>query len=320
MTPAALLTDLLAEPAGYELAAVIRHAERSRPDAVPLGYARAPGDEAVRLVGDPSLSFPVAEVTAIESETDLLGRTRLRVQTPVLGLYGVGSPLPAYFAESVLHQGDGSLVRGFLDLLQHRLLSLLHRALIRHRPVGDDGTVAARLRAMLGLEHGHVGAVADAALTAYAGILAAGGRSADGMERVLAHWLGTSCHIEPCAGRWTALSDDQRMRMGQANCRLGRDAVAGDRVFSRATSFRVELGPVRWDEADDFRPGGARHAEARALIDALNGDALDVQVDLLIDTTGLPQPPLGTEAARLGRAARLAGDPVPVQCETIFSK
>lgn len=304
MTPTWLTDALRAEPAAFDFAAAVDAVT----GATPLGGTDAAA-ERVRLRPHLSLSFPTAEVVAADETTD--GRWHLTVALP--GLYGANSPLATSYSEDLLARDDGGLTRGLLDVIHHRLLSLLHRSLHVHR----DGDLAGSLQQLTGLHQRLVGGrIPGEALLAYAGMLAGRARGTDTMERVLGHWCAVPCRIEPCIELWTPLPADQLTLLGQANAALGIDSVAGDQVCSRATAFRITIGPLPWDQVDDFMPHGERLADLHAIVGLLNGDSLDYEVELLIDTDGMPEQPL--ESSRLGLDLRTAGTIPPMRRELVY--
>ncbi len=295
--PAWLTTALHNQPSAFSFVAAI--------DAVAGGVAlggTSAAAERVRLRPHLGLAFPLAEVVAAEKPCDPGSDLRWQITVGLPGLYGANSPLPTSYTEDLLARDVNDPTRGLLDVIHHRLLSLLHRALHKYR----DGDLAGPLQRLTGLHQRLIGGrIPSQRLLAYTGILAGRARGADTLERVLSHFHEVPCRIEQCIEMWTPLPADQLTRLGEANCGLGSDCVAGDTICSRATAFRITVGPLRWSDMAGFLPGGERLADLQALVGHLEGDALDYEVELLIDTTGLPESSLGD--ARLGLDLRTSG-------------
>ena len=110
--------------------------ERLFPGAPPMGQLGPITDERVRLRGDTSLVFASCDVTEVAHVRSADGVRRVRVTNAFLGLYGAVSPMPPYYAENlalVEHQGGPQVIREFLDVFHHRLLSLMFRAWTKYR-------------------------------------------------------------------------------------------------------------------------------------------------------------------------------------------
>ena len=309
---AAAVAAVTASAPRFDLRAAIRRLEAAATNAAPIGRLGPVAREVVRLRPVLSLAFPTAEIAgAVHRASE--GGERVEVTTAVMGLYGTVSPLPAYITERLLVQDEEALPRGLIDLLHHRVLSLLYRALTKYRgafpqAASDGERHAERLQALAGVapEQPDTG-VPRGALLAWAGLLARQPRGAETVELVIADWFGTPCRVDQCVPRWTDLPPETLTRLGLANGTLGSDAVAGERVYNRATTFHLELGPVGWDAAASFQPGGTRFAELRALVDLLNADALDWGFTLVIDTADMPHFAADDARARLGWTTRLEG-------------
>lgn len=311
--PTAITDTLVADARAFSFVNAIRILEASVPGAAPLGGTGPASREAIRLRPPLSLSFPGSDIAEIERLRAPDGRERYRVTAAMLGLYGSVSPLPTYYTERLLAEDEDGPVRALYDLINHRLLSLLYRIFLKYRPhLGGDVGLASvdhehRLQRLLGVPDELPGGVHGRYLLAFAGLLATPARSADAMERLLGGYFATTCAVDQCIARWTTLPAGARTQLGHGNCRLGQDVVAGDRVMSRATAYRVTLGPVPWTGADDFHQGGRRHADLLALIRFFDPQQLDVVIDLVVDTADLPDLPLGDPRCRAGRAAHGLG-------------
>lgn len=297
----------------FDLRAAIRRIEAAAPGAVPIGRLGPPGREAVRLRPVLSLAFPTAEVVSAARRA-VEGGERVELTTAVMGLYGTVSPLPAYISERLLAQEEEGLARGVVDLIHHRILSLLHRALTKYRlafpqAAGEDDRHGERLKALAGVPSGgdEGGGVPRGALLAWAGLLARQPRGAETVELVVSDWFAIPCRVEQCVPRWTDLPPSSLTRLGLVNGTLGDEAILGERVYNRATAFHLELGPVGWDAAAAFQPGGRHHAELRALVGMLNADGLDWGFTLVIDTEGMPRLAADDACSRLGWTTRLEG-------------
>jgi len=296
----------------FDLRAAIRRLEGAAPDAAPIGRLGPVANEVVRLRPVLSLAFPTAEIIGAARLTGAAGE-RVELTTAVMGLYGTVSPLPAYVTERLLAQDEDSLSRGVIDLIHHRVLSLLYRALTKYRAAfpqaaSDGDRHAERLQALAGVAPEQPDTdVPRGALLAWAGLLARQPRGAETFELVVADWFAMPCRVEQCVPRWTELPAPTLTRLGLTNGTLGVDAVVGERVYNRATTFHLELGPVAWDAAPAFQPGGSRFAELRALVDLLNADALDWGFTLIIDTADMPRFTADDPRARLGWTTRLDG-------------
>jgi len=176
-----LKDELLAHPERFEFEQAVRLLARLLPQRAPVGGDADPHDEVVRFRSDLSAQFARADLRSIE-----LGGQDQPAQLEVCFM-GVATPasfgsLPRRFSEEVrsLVREKNTALRDFLDLFNHRLISLFARARQRSRPTvlferGPDNPLERALAAVLGIgTRGLAGqlAVPDRALFARAGLLA----------------------------------------------------------------------------------------------------------------------------------------------------
>jgi type VI secretion system protein ImpH len=311
----------------FEFYQAVRLLERMAGEAVPVGEGTDPGLEAVRFSSRVAFDFPASEVHEIAPPAAPGGPVRMTVN--VLGLAGALGPLPAPFSELLLERvwAKDPALRDFLDIFNHRLVSLLHRAHKRVRPGlswerPDREAFPRAAFALMGL--GTAGArdrmeVEDRALLQYTGLLARRGRSAVGIEAMVADYFGVGARCTQFVGRWLVLDEDQRTAIGaagavgaagrnQALSALGSGAVLGGRVWDQAAGFELTLGPLSLGQFLDFLPLGRGFRSLTQLVRFTVGDGLDFSVRLALKGAEVPPCRLGC-GPRLGWSAWLTTRP-----------
>src|SRR5579864_8904829 len=119
------------EPCEFEFFQAMRLLERLLPDCRPVGEFGDPSSEVVRMGAHPSLAFPASEIQSLRWEND----QSPSMEVNFLGMTGIQGPLPQWYTAVVLEQlsaGDASL-RDFLDIFNHRFLSLFYKAWQKYR-------------------------------------------------------------------------------------------------------------------------------------------------------------------------------------------
>jgi type VI secretion system protein ImpH len=281
----------------------------ARQGAVPLGEGSDPHREGVSLASPPSLKFAPSDITRISGVT----KGRARVETRVLGLAGQGGPLPDWVTEvmSLRVSRRDTAMRDFLDIFNHRLLSLFYRVRDKarlgfgyRRP--DQSPAARYLYAFIGLGTGRLQGrmgVPDRMLLNYAGLLAGRTRSVGALERLLTHALAVPVKVEPLTGRWLTVDAGERTRLGRsgAHNKLGQGAMVGSRVWDVESCFTLRVGAMGWADLASFLPGGGRHAPLVALTRFFIGDSMDFRLHLKVKKAEIPAMRLSSrEGARLG--------------------
>lgn len=194
-------------PQRFELLQALLLLERERPQALPLGTGNAPRAEALRLRGPLLPLFASSEVESLLDDPQ-----QPVLSTPVFGLGGPDGPLPYAYQEWLqqrARQKDHAPAE-FLDLFQHRLLSLLYRVLRKHRvalgfAVPAATPVQAQLRALSGLLPKALQerlALPDSAVLARTALFAGGRRSLAGFAGLVRQHFGVEARLDAYQGAW----------------------------------------------------------------------------------------------------------------------
>jgi type VI secretion system protein ImpH len=325
-----LIRALEEEPYGFTFFQAIRMLEQAFPDTVPVGEAGPAADEVVRLRPTSSLAFPTGDVSSIRRRSG--DGPPFELETPILGLYGATSPLPAFYSEDILKRellGEHDPVRLFLDLPNHRLLALLYRAWSKYRwhltfqPGATDrtsqhlfglvGLATDALRERVGLPAGR--------LLRYAGFLSQKPRGATFLAGVVSDYFDdVPAQLEQCVLRWVDVPVEDQNRLGAANSTLSQDLIVGERVRDRTGKCRLVLGPMEYARYDDFLPAGRHYPPLGALVRFLLPDPLVWDLRLVIKGTEVPmlRVSMTPDAARLGWTSWVRHDPVSPDEGEIF--
>jgi type VI secretion system protein ImpH len=253
----------------------------------------------------------------------------------IFALAGASAPLPDWVAELLQQQArdrDDAL-RDFLDIFHHRLLSLLYRSRLHHRPwlapiptpakpegLRSRNRMAQYLLSLSGLgvhELQNRLSIPDEELLPYAGLLWQRPRSMVALERILQHALATPVRGRQMLGVWRRIEREDRTRLGAGrgrNCSLGRTATLGARVWDPEGRFDLYLGPLSFQQFMTFLPGGPMHRRLRAIVQLYAGALTDVHPHLTIAPPETPRARLGK--ARLGWTAWIGPTP-PKTTQTI---
>jgi type VI secretion system protein ImpH len=256
-----------------------------------------PAREAVRFRSTVRFDFPASEVEEIKRPKD---GEPAEMTVNVMGLLGAQAPLPPWVTELALERrsrGDRALA-DFLDLFNHRLLSLLARARKKFRPAlenraPDKGRVASVVFSLLGLGTPHLRGslgVSDRALLPFAGLMIARPRSMAALEQLVAAYFGVGAEIVPFRGRWQTFEEDDLTRIGAGGQRqlLGCGAMLGTRAWDPEASFEIRLGALTLAQFRDFLPRALGYRNAAALVRFYVGEELGFTIRLLLRAAEVP--------------------------------
>ncbi|MFK0311067.1 type VI secretion system baseplate subunit TssG [Pseudomonas sp. NPDC090233] len=306
--PVALLQRLGREPAGYDFNAALRQLECAFAEHPRIGQASHPVHEPVRFGQLPSLAFEPAMLAGLEHEG--AGKAP-RLLLNFFGVLGANGPLPLHLTEYVRDRqrnlNDPTLAR-FLDMFNHRMVSLFYRAWASAQPtVSLDRPAADRfsdyVASLIGLGMPSLqgrDAVPHLAKLHYAGRLAPHARNAQGLAAVLSDDLRVTVRVAQFVGHWMPLPADGlcALRSGPDAARLGMDTVVGSRVWDAQGKFRLLIGPLDMPQLCSLLPGSLGMRRLTDWVRHYAGLTLEWDVNLIVAREHLP-------AARLGQGTRL---------------
>lgn len=245
----------------------------------PIGRYTPPSSEAVRLGANQSLVFPAGEIAGYTTKTNSAGAKQWQVRVNFMGLTGASGVLPFHYSELVLKRlklKDRALA-DFLDLFNHRLLSLFYQACLKYRLPFDYERAAPRQNGSLQSRDAHTRVlmsliglgtpatsgrlrVGDEALIYHAGLFSQRVRTVDGLKKLILNVFGMRAEITEFVGQWHDLIDDVRTRLpgldapGGQNNQLGKTAMLGRKGWSAQGRVRIVLGPLTAEQYASLSP------------------------------------------------------------------
>lgn len=295
---------LFSEAYRFDFFQAVRLLELIYSECVPVGEGPEPEKEPVHFSARVGFDFPAGEVHDLLSSSD--GSAPSMV-TNFLGLAGATGPLPAPLAELVLErirQKDTGL-RDFLDIFNHRLISLMYRTRKMHRvslssQAPEQGPMANYLYAFLGLGirglRNRMGnSVPDRVLLPYAGLLSQQPRSVIGIERLLSDNFRAPVRVRQFSGVWRHIEPDQWTSLGPSgkNQSLGQTAVLGSRIWDQQGRFLILVGPLSLKQFLDFLPDGTAYTPLCTMARFYAGQEFEFRIRLRLRAAETPGLKLG---------------------------
>lgn len=292
-----------------------RAAANPRARRYPIGHDRAPEREVVRFGVLPSLGFPPSAITklAVVPHDDEAPSPSPNFQMTVafMGLTGPSGVLPKHYTRLILErQRDKDFaLRHFLDLFNHRAISLFYRAWEKYRfPAAyarlhrdgeskQEDLFTSCLYCLVGL--GTEGTrrrldFDDEAVLFYGGLFAHDGRCTVSLERMLEEFFELPVEVVQFQGQWMYLTDDDRSQMPShrqprgRNNQLGVSLVAGERVWDVQSKFRLRLGPLTYAEFERFTPQGDGLRTLLEMTRLYSGPEFDFDVQPVLKADEVP--------------------------------
>jgi type VI secretion system protein ImpH len=323
---------LFAEAYRFDFFQAVRLLELMFPERTPVGEGPEPEKEPVHFSARIAFDFPAGDVQEILPGKDSLPASMV---TNFLGLAGSGGPIPAPLAELVLErirQKDTGL-RDFLDIFNHRLISLMYRTRKVHRVSlstdrgPEQSRLAEYLYAFLGLGLPQLRdrmPVEDRALLSYTGLLSRQPRSVVGMERVLSDYFQARVRATQFSGCWRKIEPDQWTELGRLgrNQILGQTVVLGSRIWDQQGRFWIIVGPLPLDRFLHFLPDGNAYRPLCAMSRFYAGEEFEFRIRLELKAEEIPETRLGrsklgwtswlkTRTSRHGGQVEISGEGRP---------
>ena len=272
-----------------------------------LGQALVPDDEAVRFTANHSLNFPASEISALELNSE---GEPASMEVAFLGLVGPTGVLPYWYTELVgerVRQKDTGL-KDFLDMFQHRLVSLFYLAWKKHRftanyQSGAKDRISQYLLGLIGLGSPGLAdriGVPEESLIFYSGHFSRAVSSAVSIQGAVEHFSGVRTRLEQFIERSLALEPEDQTQIGALNSELGVTTIVGSEAKECQTKFRVNMGPIQFSEFSKFLPSGDLLRSIFSLVKYMVGIEYEFEIRLILDRQEVPGVALGGDTAMLG--------------------
>ncbi|NBC18027.1 MAG: type VI secretion system baseplate subunit TssG [Bacteroidetes bacterium] len=304
--------QLFREGYRFNFYTAVRLLERYYDDAPTPGKTTKVRRERIRLRPSVDLAFPPSDVKSIERTEMPSGEEGAEVCVTFLGLYGIDSPLPIYFYEELNTEAPETLpLRDFLDIFNHRFYSFYYDAWkkyrpgLHYRPSGQDDD-SDRFLSVAGLSTPRAADQAPVRrmrMAGLAGYLAGPTRTAQGLQYVLTDLLdGPGVRVIENVPRWVRIKNRPKLAADAGvGAILGETATIGERVYDCSGKFRVELGPLSFDDFQSFLPGHEGAQTLDYLVRLYAPDYLDYDVKLRLRTPEIVPAQLGNRKGKLGK-------------------
>ena len=304
LTASEVAEKLRREPYAFNFFQAVRLLERFFPERTSVGQFAHPETEVARFGVNPSLAFPASQIQGMAWPE----QKPAQMTVNFMGLTGPEGVLPNPYTTLLIERlrFNDSAPRDFLDIFNHRMISLFYRAWRKYRfdvacEEGERDLFSRHLLSLLGLGTDGLRdrqAVPDDTLIYYAGLLAQRPRSAQALQQILGDYFEVPVAIEQFAGGWYRLDRETQCRMSEENNEsdeLGFGAVVGDEVWNQQSKVRVVLGPLTLERYADFLPDGKAWDQLRTWVRFFSNDEWDFEVQLILEREQVPACTLGAE-------------------------
>lgn len=301
-------TKLVEEPERHHVFQAMRVIDAAYPDTPRLGESRRPREDRVRLGQEAELAFPPSTISSFKPGTD---KVPGKLINRFFGLFGPQGPLPLHLTEYARdrqrNHRDHTFV-AFANMLTHRMMSLLYRAWRSGQPAAsfDRGNDAfeKRVAALAGYRGKGLqdrDAMPDISRRHFAAFMSQGSKNPDGLIAILGAFFHVDVEIDQFVGAWLELEQDDCWELG-GMARLGQTTSIGGKVWSRASKFRIRIGPLNRERYERFLPGSEGFDRLEAIVRSYVGDSLDWDVQLILKGDEVPRSVLGG-TTRLGQTS-----------------
>jgi len=298
--------QLLREGYRFGFFQAVKLLEMSRPGCIPVGEGIEPEKEAIKFKANVGFGFPASEIYGITESKNYLNSYEM--VTNIMGLAGNLGPLPEHVTELIIERlwNKDTALRDFLDIFNHRLLSIFYRVRKIYR-VGFDivspekSKVAEHFFSLIGL--GTPGLrgrmeVDDHALLYYSAAINQQRRSAAGLASIV-----TDCFkiqgrlgIRQFIGQWSDLDEGQLTVLGRngKNRELGMDAIVGRRFWDQQGKIVIYIGPLNLREFFDFLPNRRAFKPFCQLTGFYVGGLISFDIVLVLKSCDVPKSRIGS--------------------------
>ena len=331
---------LYREPFAFDFFQSVRILEKLASDRFPVGRNHPPLAEVVRFRAQMSLNFPPSTIYDLQPAT-----VEMPVPTLIVSFFGLTGPsgvLPRHYTELLLRTerdirgAERYLLRDWLDLFNHRLISLFYRSWEKYRfyipyergegrgneqdlftrslmsliglgeaPLRNRLRVSVRDSGAHALKERPLARVEDLALIYYSGYLAHRPRCAAGLEAMLHDYFQLPVEVRQFQGEWLHLEPSNQSRLGDPNGNsiLGVNLVAGERVWDVQGKIRIRVGPLNYEQFEAFLPDRAPVPERKRFFELVHlarlyaGPELAFDVQLLLAPEAVPECQLAESTA-----------------------
>jgi type VI secretion system protein ImpH len=265
--------------------------------------------------------FPKSDVSDAEEPVDG-GPARLTVEFMGAATPASWGSLPRRYAEELVRlvRDKNYALRDFIDLFNHRMISLFYRARERSVPTlaldrGRDNSFEHAIWGVLGIATpGLAGRLPldDRMLAGRAGLLAMRPLGASALEGVIRSVFSVPVSIEQFVSGTYAIEADDRNLLGRQNSELGTDLYMGGELSLVQSKFRVRVGPLDGVAYEEMLPHRSGFRKIMDLIHFAVGEGFDYELQLVLRAEDAPAMTIGEPAAtapRLGWSSWLRTEP-----------
>ena len=106
----------------------------------------------------------------------------------------------------------------------------------------------------------------DRSILRYVGLLGQRPRSAEALERCLGDYFQVPVRVNQFIGAWLKLEEADWTTIGVtgSNNILGHSALAGTKIWDQQAAFKVEVGPLEFEQFHGLLPSGKSYPNTRA--------------------------------------------------------
>ncbi|MBL8800344.1 MAG: type VI secretion system baseplate subunit TssG [Planctomycetia bacterium] len=297
-----------------------------------VGLGAVPGAEAVRFRSLVSMNFPPSSIFDLAAQRD--PRQPPLMTVAFMGLTGPSGVLPRHYTEMLLRlQRDAKgperhVFRDWLDLFNHRFISLFHRAWEKYRfwtayERGESyrtqpDTFTTALYSLIGMgtpglsnrlrvstweeatgkgQERVLARVPDPVLAYFSGLLSHRPRHAAGLAGMLQDYFRAPVAVHQFQGQWLRLDAENQSRLGtlDGNSDLGVNLVIGERVWDVQGKIRIVVGPLAFHQFLTFMPDRTPLPDRKAFFELVHlvrfyiGAELDFDVQLILAAPEVPE-------------------------------
>lgn len=237
----------------------------------PIGYNYA-FNELVKLKTNTNLYYSDSEIEFIDDTK----KNQPLVTVNFMGLFGQNGALPWHYTLLLqkLHRENKPELESFLDIFNHRALSYFYRASSKYQlPLIYENseryhslnTFTRILKSLVGLGTPYIDKFPDLPVDTilyYAAYYANQPRSAIGLKSILQHYFQLKVLIKQWQGKWVKINALDVTSLGKsltkpvAYNQLGINAILGNYIFQVQNSFTICLGPLTYEQFQNFTPIG----------------------------------------------------------------